>query len=79
LNRLAGGRIDAAVGGGLRLENSGRVVRIIGAKNFDGSLRRGLEEHAWSAERAGDLSSRGSRHAVEADDVRTIIQRLVEA
>ncbi len=39
LIRQAGGRIDIAVGGGLRLENAADVARVTGGRSFHGSLR----------------------------------------
>jgi copper homeostasis protein len=77
LVRQAGGRIDIAVGGGLRLQNAASLSRTTGATHFHGSLRRRLI--ARSAGTAGDTTSTSSRYVVEADAVRGVIHRLQDA
>jgi copper homeostasis protein len=79
LVRLAGQRIEIAVGGGLRLENAASVARATHAKHFHGSLRRRLKQAASPSEVAGESLSMGPQYVVDADDVRTLIQRLVKA
>jgi len=74
LVRQARGRIDIAVGGGLRLQNAAALSRITGATHFHGSLRRRLI--ARSAGTAGDTTSTSSRYVVEPRAVSTVIHRL---
>lgn len=74
LVRQASGRIDVAVGGGLRLQNAASLSRVTGATHFHGSLRRRLI--AKSAGTAGDTTSTSSRYVVEASAVRAVIHRL---
>jgi copper homeostasis protein len=76
LVRLAGDRIAIAVGGGLRFENAAALARATHAKHFHGSLRRRLKQAASPAKTVGDSMPLGSRYVVDADDVRTLIQRL---
>jgi copper homeostasis protein len=78
LVRMAGQRIEIAVGGGLRLQNAASVARATHAKHFHGSLRRRLKQAASPSEVAGESLSMGPHHVVDADDVRTLIQRLVK-
>jgi copper homeostasis protein len=78
----ATGRIDIAVGGGLRLNNAAAVARTTGAQHFHGSLRsrvaspmiyRGpgmLEEEGSSAD---------TRFVVDSRDVRQVIENLSNA
>ena len=77
----ARGRIDIAVGGGLRLQNASSLSRITGASHFHGSLRRRLV--VKSSNSAGDTTSHpsaaGSRYVVEADAISTAIHRLQNA
>jgi len=77
LVRQSCGRIEIAVGGGLRLQNAASLSRITGATHFHGSLRRRLI--AKSAGTAGDTTSTSSRYVVEADSVSTVIHRLQSA
>jgi copper homeostasis protein len=77
LVRQSRGRIDVAVGGGLRLQNAASLSRLTGATHFHGSLRRRLI--AKSAGTAGDTTSTSSRYIVEPSAVRTVIQRLESA
>jgi copper homeostasis protein len=79
LVRLAGERIQIAVGGGLRLQNAASVARATQAKHFHGSLRRRLKQPASSGETASDSMPVGFRYVVDADDVRALIQRLENA
>jgi copper homeostasis protein len=76
LVRLAGDRIEIAVGGGLRLENAALLARTTGARHFHGSLRRGLSDPDSTAGAAGGALSMGHQYVVDADAVREIIQRL---
>lgn len=78
----AAGRIDIAVGGGLRLKNAAAVARATGAQHFHGSIRRivaGPMHHDGPdvLNDAGTLPQ--SRFIVESDDVRTMIENLTNA
>jgi copper homeostasis protein len=79
LVRLAGQRIEIAVGGGLRLQNAALLARTTHAKHFHGSLRRRLKDAVSGAKTVGDSMSPGSRYVVDANAVRTLIQRLERA
>jgi copper homeostasis protein len=79
LVRLAGHRIDVAVGGGLRLQDAASLARATHAKHFHGSLRRRLKQAASPAKTVGDSMPLGSSYVVDADAVRTLIQRLKKA
>ncbi|WP_158789001.1 copper homeostasis protein CutC [Granulicella sp. L46] len=78
LVRLAGDRIEIAIGGGLRLENAASLARATHAKHFHGSLRRRLKQTASPAEMAGESLSMGPQYVVDADDVRALIERLAK-
>jgi copper homeostasis protein len=75
LVRQAGHRIEIAVGGGLRLENAVLLARATRARHFHGSLRRSLNHSATP----GEGMPLGSDYVVDADDVRTLIQRIEKA
>jgi copper homeostasis protein len=77
LVRQARGRIDVAVGGGLRLQNATSLSRLTGATHFHGSLRRRLV--ATAAVSAGDTAATSSRYVVEPYAVSTVIHRLQNA
>lgn len=77
----AAGRIDIAVGGGLRLRNAASVARTTGASHFHGSLR-----HATSSSPRDDSSSHADSNAssprrflVDSSDIRTMIENLLNA
>jgi len=70
----AAGRIEIAVGGGLRLKNAMTVARTTGARHFHGSIRRIV---AGACRDGGPFSQ--SRFVVESGDVRTIIENLMNA
>ena len=74
----ARGRIDIAVGGGLRLQNATSLSRLTGAMHFHGSLRRRLSSTASSSAVDGTASG-SSQYFVEPDTVRTVIHRLQNA
>lgn len=76
LVRLAGSRIDIAVGGGLRLGNAASLARATQARHFHGSLRRRVEQPAVAMGSSGERASFGSRYIVDAEDVRSLIQCL---
>lgn len=78
----AAGRIEIAVGGGLRLKNAAAVARTTGAQHFHGSMRRIVAGTRRSdgqdvQDEAG--SSAHSRFVVERDDVRAMIENLTNA
>jgi len=79
LVRLAGDRIDIAVGGGLRLQNGATVARATRAKHFHGSLRRRVKGPDSTAVSAGESLSMGPQYVVDADDVRTLVRCLETA
>ena len=76
----ADGRIEIAVGGGLRLEHAAEVARITGARHFHGSVRRPLPQHQDSP-RNGSLPEELTRldFTVDPRDVNAIIRTLREA
>jgi copper homeostasis protein len=79
LVQRAGGRIEIAVGGGLRLQNASSLARVTQARHFHGSLRRRLKHSASPAETGSEAMPTGSRYVVDADAVRALIQRLQRA
>jgi copper homeostasis protein len=78
----AAGRIDLAIGGGLRLPTAAALARLTGAQHFHGSMRR---KHAGPAlaspNGAADvhLPRTATRYVVDPAAVRTIIERLRNA
>ncbi len=76
LFRQADGRIDIAVGGGLRLQNAASLSRLTGATHFHGSLRRRTPIRSDAAD---DPASKSTAYIVEATTVRAVIQRLQNA
>ncbi len=78
----AAGRIEIAVGGGLRLKNAAAVARTTGAQHFHGSLRRivaGPRRYGGRDMQDVEGPSAQSRFVVEHDDVRAMIENLVNA
>jgi len=78
----AAGRIEIAVGGGLRLKNAAAVARGTGAQHFHGSIRRTVDGPLQSdgpdvLDDAG--SSAQPRFIVDSSDVRTMIENLRNA
>ena len=68
----AAGRIDIAVGGGLRLDKATFVARATQARHFHGSVRRRVE-----IVRTNGLSqSFITEYVVDSDDIRSIIEAL---
>lgn len=80
--KQAAGRIDVAVGGGLRLDNAAAVARTTGAHHFHGSMRRIVEgpigDERPNVLKKSDLFAQ-VRWAVESSDVRKIIENLRNA
>jgi copper homeostasis protein len=81
LVKQAAGRIEIAVGGGLRLENAAAVARTTGASHFHGSLRRLATDSSRKGEALGHESDSfdSSRFLVDSSDVRTMIETLLSA
>jgi copper homeostasis protein len=83
LVKLAGDRIDVAVGGGLRITQAASIARQTGAHHFHGSLRRrrlGMAETSRSSEL--DETEELDGHigfSVDADDIRAMISNLNNA
>jgi copper homeostasis protein len=80
LVKLADGRIEIAVGGGLRIKDAASLARTTLASHFHGSLRRSeaseiQHERHWVLEDADQLLG-ASRFVVDADDVRAMIGSL---
>jgi copper homeostasis protein len=76
------GRIQIAVGGGLRLHNAASLARLTGATHFHGSLRRRIKAataRSSDGDAVRDLSISRNRYVVEADYVRSVIHRLQRA
>jgi copper homeostasis protein len=82
LVKQAAGRIEIAVGGGLRLKNAAAVARTTGAQHFHGSLRRIARspmryERPWMLEDADSFTQ--TRFVVDIGDVRKMIENLSNA
>jgi copper homeostasis protein len=70
----AAGRIEIAVGGGLRLADAARIANLTGATHFHGSLR---QRTTLDSEDAAVVGSMGEdRYIVHADAVRAMIDEL---
>jgi copper homeostasis protein len=69
------GRIDVAVGGGLRLQNAGMLARETGAEHFHGSLRCCVDAHGARSPFTGSEPDRAP-YVVEAETIRELIQIL---
>lgn len=77
----AGGRIEIAVGGGLRIQNAASLSQTIGARHFHGSLRRKIAGNGLStaADNVEDTDSPAFEYTVDADEIRTMIDLLQNA
>jgi copper homeostasis protein len=82
LSRLvaqSSGRIDIAVGGGLRIHNAQEVARRTGARHFHGSLRRVTAASTTSAG-AAMIEDKGlsteMRMTVDLSDIRSMVAEL---
>jgi len=75
LVKQAAGRIDIAVGGGLRIENASSVARATGASHFHGSLRHFVAERTYSGGDGDTLA----KVFVDSQDVRTMVENLRSA
>lgn len=74
LVKQTAGRIQIAVGGGLRLENAAQLARVTGATHFHGSLRRLVPGSVQS-----DGRSKPDEYFVETEDIRTMLRTLRSA
>jgi copper homeostasis protein len=80
LVQLAGGRIEIAAGGGLRIKDAATLARTTLAVHFHGSLRRSeasemQHEHHWVLEDPDQFDG-ASRFVVDVADVRAMIGNL---
>ena len=78
----AAGRIEVAIGGGLRLQSAAALARLTGAQHFHGSLRRKHAGPALSSPTgtaADHLPRAKTRYVVDPDAVRTMIESLRNA
>jgi copper homeostasis protein len=77
----ASGRIEIAVGGGLRIQNAASLSQTIGARHFHGSLRRKTTGQTVSTadDTIGDIESMGFDYTVDAEEIRTMIDLLQNA
>jgi copper homeostasis protein len=74
LVKLAAGRIDIAVGGGLRLSNASSVARSTQAHHFHGSVRSSMNHPSLSPNCA--IASQRIEHMVDPDNVSALITAL---
>jgi copper homeostasis protein len=81
LVKQAAGRIEIAVGGGLRLKNAAAVARATGAQHFHGSIRRVVEDSMRydGPDVLEDTDFSIPRCVVDSSDVRTMIENLSNA
>jgi copper homeostasis protein len=70
----AAGRIDIAVGGGLRLDNAALVARTTRAHHFHGSVRKMLQPAASAV-----AQSFLTEYVVDPKDIRTLVEALRES
>jgi copper homeostasis protein len=78
----AAGRIEVAVGGGLRLNTAAAVARATGARHFHGSLRSQVASpilYRGPAMLEDEGSSADTRFVVNSRDVRQMIENLNNA
>jgi copper homeostasis protein len=77
----ADGRIEIAVGGGLRIQNAESLSQTVGARHFHGSLRRKNPGHTVSTagDAADDSEALGFDYTVDAEEIRTMIHLLQNA
>jgi copper homeostasis protein len=78
LVKQAAGRIDIAVGGGLRLSNAALVARSTLASHFHGSMRRQVKLTATSS-RSDVLTSQNHEYVVNPEDIQAIVAALNES
>jgi len=71
----AAGRIDIAVGGGLRLDNAALVAYTTGAHHFHGSVRKRLKFIEESSAPPAFLTD----YVVDPNDIRSLLQALRES
>ena len=74
----AEGRIDIAVGGGLRLSNATSVARSTHAKHFHGSMRRQVKRQAIFI-RDNVLTSQSHEYVVDPETIQAMVKALSES
>jgi copper homeostasis protein len=82
LVKQTAGRIDLAVGGGLRLNNAAAVARATGAQHFHGSVRSRATSpmhYRGPGMLEDEVSSADIRFVVDSRDVRQMIENLSNA
>jgi copper homeostasis protein len=82
LVKQAAGRIDIAVGGGLRISNAAPVARATGAQHFHGSVLRHVPspmKYKGPDMPEGEGLHTDGRFIVESEDVRQMIENLTNA
>jgi len=70
----AAGRIDIAVGGGLRLDNAAQVARATLARHFHGSVRRRVDFTQVSVTSHVFVTE----YVVDPNDIRSLVKALRE-
>lgn len=77
----ADGRIEIAVGGGLRIQNAAALSQTIGAQHFHGSLRRKAAPQTVTSagDNVDDSDSIGFDYTVDAEEIRAVIGLLQNA
>jgi copper homeostasis protein len=76
LVKQAQGRIDIAVGGGLRLSNATSVARSTHANHFHGSMRRQVKR---ISARNNVLASQSYEYVVDSHDIQAVVTTLSES
>jgi copper homeostasis protein len=75
----AAGRIDVAVGGGLRLQNAATLARLTGATHFHGSLQSRKSRRELAVTPGTDCGYTVAGEGVDPENVRKVVQRLRNA
>jgi copper homeostasis protein len=75
LIQRAAGRIDIAVGGGLRLDNAAFLASTTNALHFHGSVRRRVANVAGTSALARSFTT---EYVVDSNDIRSVIEALRE-
>jgi copper homeostasis protein len=75
----AAGRIDIAVGGGLRLRNAASLARLTGATHFHGSLQSQEFRRRLAVTPGTDRGRTAAIDSVDPENVRTLVERLQSA
>jgi copper homeostasis protein len=72
----AAGRIEIAVGGGLRLQNAATLARLTGATHFHGSLQTRQSRRQLAVPPGTDRGHTPLVDRVDPENVRRVVQRL---